>query len=177
MSTNLCSLHDPNLEEAVASLGPGNGRPVMHQLRKARQREKLSARCVAHRLGISVAELKAQEAETADLPLSVLHRWAAALDVPITELLVEPTSELSLPLLNRARLVRAMKTVQSILELAGQTRVKRMAQMLAEQLVEIMPELSSVSAWNSVGYRRKLSDLGRAAEHVIRLRDEDYGEL
>jgi len=146
----------------------------MHQLGNARRRQRLSARCVAQRLGLTVAELKAQEDETTDLRLSELHRWAAALDLPIADLLAD--SEFSLPLLNRAHLVRIMQTVKAILEQASQTRVKRMAQMLAEQLIEIMPELNGVHAWNSGGQRRSMNDLGRAADHRAWLPLEDFTE-
>ena len=48
--------------------------------------------------------------------------------------------------------------------------------MLVEQLVELMPELKGITAWNSVGYRRGLDDLGRAAAYAIRLDDEGHGE-
>jgi hypothetical protein len=138
----------------------------------------MSLRSVARHLGADARTLRAQEVETTDLPLSVLHQWAAALNVPITELVAEPTSDLSLPLLNRARLLRIMKTTRAILEQANQLRVKRMAQMLVEQLVDLMPELADVTAWNSTGPRHCHRELGRAARLRLPadvMRDLDVG--
>jgi transcriptional regulator with XRE-family HTH domain len=136
-------------------------------LRRVRQRERISVRNVARHLHASLEEIKAQENETTDLPLSVLYQWAVALQVPVTEFVAEPTTELSVPLLDRARLLRIMKTVQAILEVTTQVRVKRLGQMLVEQLVEVMPELAGVTPWNSAGYHRRRCDLGRAADFAI----------
>jgi transcriptional regulator with XRE-family HTH domain len=154
-------------EGAVVSAVPAPRSPILHRLRTVRRRENISMRMVARRLGVKVNSLKAQEVETTDLPLSVLHRWAAALNVPITELVAEPATELSLPLLNRARLLRIMRTVRAIREQTRQLRVNRMAQMLFEQLIDLMPELADVAAWNSTGPRRRRSDLGRAADYAV----------
>jgi hypothetical protein len=129
-------------------------------------------------LGVNAGTLRAQEVETTDLPLSVLRQWAAALNVPLTELVAEPTTELSLPLLNRARLLRIMKTTRAILEQTSQLRVKRMTQMLVEQLVDLMPELADVTAWNSTDPRRCRRELGQAARLRLPadvMRDLDVG--
>ena len=64
-------------------------------------------------------------------------------------------------------MVRLMKTVMAILESAEGNSVRRMAQNLVEQLVEVMPELQDVSAWHAVGQRRSLSELGRIADNPI----------
>jgi hypothetical protein len=42
-----------------------------------------------------------------------------------------------------------------------------MAENLVQQLCEVMPELKEVSPWHTVGQRRSLEELGRAAEQVI----------
>jgi transcriptional regulator with XRE-family HTH domain len=175
MNATHCPMTALQPGNAAVSTGPAQPGPILHHLRSVRRREGISNRSIAHRLGISLGELKAQEVETTDLPLSVLHRWAAALNVPVTELVAEPTTDLSLPLVNRTRLLRVMKTVKAILEQANQLRVKRMAKMLVEQLVELMPELAEVSPWNSTGFRRRRCDLGRAADYAIpyRLQVED----
>jgi hypothetical protein len=39
--------------------------------------------------------------------------------------------------------------------------------MLIEQILEIMPELTDVGPWHSVGQRRPLDDLGRAARMAV----------
>ena len=42
-----------------------------------------------------------------------------------------------------------------------------MAQMLVEQLVEIMPELEEVSPWHDFGQRRSLEEYGRVVERRL----------
>jgi hypothetical protein len=71
-----------------------------------------------------------------------------------------------------------MKSTRAILEQTSQLRVRRMAQMLAEQLVDLMPELADVSAWNSTGPRYCHRELGRAARLRLPadvMRDLDVG--
>jgi transcriptional regulator with XRE-family HTH domain len=115
-------------------------------------------------LGITVQDVSRQECETTDLPLSVLHKWAEVLGLPVAELVGEPGDSLSTPLFNRAHLVRVMKTAMAILERTGNLQTKRMAQTLVDQLMEIRPELRGVSAWHAIGTRRSLDELGIAAE-------------
>ena len=60
-----------------------------------------------------------------------------------------------------------MKTAAAILEKADGVRIRRLAQMLVEQLVEMMPELKEVAPWHAVGRRRSLDDFGRILERVF----------
>src|SRR5215210_3812172 len=82
--------NDTNLRRAL-------GQPVkgLQKLNSARRRQGLSIRCVAQRLGRTVSEVRAQEDERADLLISDLYRWQAALEVPVEELLAEPEDSLS----------------------------------------------------------------------------------
>ena len=95
-----------------------------------------------------------------------MYQWQRVLGVPLQDLLVESDAALANPVLQRAKMVRAMKTVAAILKKSKEPSVHRLAQTLADQLIEIMPELAEVGAWPDVGQRRPLSDLGRAAEQV-----------
>jgi transcriptional regulator with XRE-family HTH domain len=142
-------------------------RRTFHRIREVRLQQGVSLRTAARHLGSDIRTTRAQEEEANDLRLSELYRWQKVLDVPVTELLVESEESLSRPVLERARLVRIMKTAQAILEKSSSPPITRMAQMLVEQLVEVMPELSNVSPWHSVGQRRSLEDLGRVAEQTI----------
>jgi hypothetical protein len=72
--------------------------------------------------------------------------------------------------MERARLIRLMKTAAAIRESVKSAGASRLATMLVEQLLEIMPELAEVSAWHSVGQRRSLDEYGRIVER--RMRDE-----
>lgn len=136
----------------------------LHRIHAVRQREGMSLRGISRKMHVQVRELKVQERTHSDLRLSQLYKWQQALQVPIADLLVESDVPLSGPVLRRARMVKVMKTVMSIQENADSIRVRRMAQMLMEQLIEIMPELEGVSSWPAVGQRRSLEDYGRAAD-------------
>lgn len=116
---------------------------------------------------VEVSDVSRQEDETSDLPLSKLYAWQKALDVPVAELLIESEDTLAQPLLQRAQMIRLMKTALAIFEQSVEDTVRLMAQTLVEQLIEIMPELRGVSAWHTVGKRRRLDELGVAAERSL----------
>jgi len=118
-------------------------------------------------MNVSMAEIRRQEKEDNDLPLSVLYEWHKILEVPMAELLVESDGRLSQPLKQRAELVRLMKTALAILEQAEKDSERRMAQSLVDQLIEVMPQLQGVSAWNAVGARRSLDECGVAALRTL----------
>ncbi|RIK84556.1 MAG: hypothetical protein DCC68_00940 [Planctomycetota bacterium] len=146
----------------------------MHRINTIRQREGVSLRSASRRMHVDIRSLRAQEDESNDILLSTLYKWQQVLDVPIQELLVDTTEPLTPVVLQRARMVKVMKTVAAIRERTEQKSVGRLAEMLVEQLLEIMPELKDVSPWHSVGQRRAANEVGRAAEH--RLPDEFFME-
>jgi transcriptional regulator with XRE-family HTH domain len=139
----------------------------LHRIATVRQQQGISLRTVARQMQKDVATLRRQEDATTDLTLSDLLAWQEVLRVPLADLLEDPDVALSRPVLDRARLVRLMKTVASIKDLADSKRVQRMASMLADQLCEIMPELREVSPWHSVGQRRSLNEYGQVMERRI----------
>lgn len=143
-----------------------NGR-ILHRIREIRLREGVSLRSAARQMGTDIRSLRLQEQESTDLRLSDLHKWQKALDVPLTELVVDDELPLSQPVMERARLIRLMKTAAAIHERAPSPAIKRMAQMLVEQLVEIMPELKEVSPWHQFGQRRSLDEYGRIMERTV----------
>ena len=140
---------------------------ALHRLAIVRQLQGLSRRALARRLNTDVAQLKAEEHESSDMLLSRLYEWQRVLEVPVAELLIEPGDPLSPPVLERAQLVRVMKTALAILEKAHELPVRRMAETLVGQLVEIMPELEGVGPWHTVGRRRRRDELGVAAERCL----------
>ena len=139
----------------------------LHRVSEVRQQQGVSIRSAARRMGITPEQVRQQEAATADMKLSQLHRWQEALEVPIADLLVEHAAPLSSPVLDRARMLRAMKTVRAIVSDNKDPAIARMATMLENQLLEIMPELADVSAWHSVGQRRTQDEVGRIAERPV----------
>jgi transcriptional regulator with XRE-family HTH domain len=154
---------------------PVSKRVVLHRIATVRNQQGISLRGLARQLRGSVSDLEAEEDEATDLRLSRVYWWQSVLEVPISELLIDSNSPLSAPVLERARLVRIMKTVAAIAEKADSAPIKRLAQTLASQLVEMMPELEGVSPWHNVGQRRTLDELGRIAERTYS--DEIWRDL
>src|SRR5262245_11912574 len=144
----------------------GHSQPL-HRLAAVRRQQGISQRNIARRLNIDIASVRQQEEETTDLPLSTLYMWQRILEVPIAELLVDSNAPLSPPVFERARMVKVMKTVAAIAEKADTPSMKRLLQMLINQLLEIMPELTDVAPWHTVGQRRTLDEYGRVVERQL----------
>ncbi|MEQ8209257.1 MAG: helix-turn-helix domain-containing protein [Lacipirellulaceae bacterium] len=140
---------------------------VTHRLAEVRQQQGVSVRSVARKMGITMQEVRAQEDPSSDLRLSDLLWWQQVLDVPLADLLVDNNAPLSPTVNQRASLLRVMKTAKALSDNVKEPKAKRMADMLVEQLVEVMPELKEVSAWHSVGQRRTQEEIGRIAEKTI----------
>ncbi len=162
MSTLRCRLHG-NLDDP----DPRN-RPL-HRLAHVRRLQGVSRRTLSRRMNLEVSQIKLQEREDSDLRLSQLYEWQKALEVPVTELLVETDEPLSAPVLRRAQMVRLMKTATAILERTQQVPIRRMAEVLCNQLVELMPELAGVTPWHAVGKRRTQDEEGQAASRRLSL--------
>ena len=161
-----------------AEQGPLNLAPIqrgeapagepLHRIGEVRRRQGVALRTVARCLDVDMEEAARQENPGSDLPLSTLMRWQQVLDVPVAELLVESQDELSAAVLERARLIKVMKTAMTILEKSDSPRVRRLSETLVAQLVEIMPELEGVGPWHDATVpRRRRDDLGRIAERQI----------
>ena len=159
----------------TAPVVPSNGDDAddtrLHQIRTVRLRQGVSLRSAARQIGSDVRSLRLQEQESTDLRLSDLRKWQRALDVPLTELVAETDEPLSRPVLERARLVRLMKTAAAIHERSTNVGIQRMAQMLVDQLIEVMPELKDVSPWHTFGQRRSLDEYGKVVERRL---SEDF---
>ena len=138
-----------------------------HRLAEVRQQQGVSVRSAARRMGVPMEQVRREERPDSDLTLSQLARWEAALEVPLVDLLVDNEAPLSEPILKRAKWLRLMKTVKALLETDASPSVRRMASMLEQQVIEIMPELKEVGAWHSVGQRRTQDELGRIAEETV----------
>lgn len=171
MSTAALSIHSAvDVPEEPATAPTANGH--FHRLAQVRRQQGVSLRRVARALKVDMHEVQRQEQPTTDLRLSDLYAWQSVLDVPMSDLLSEVGEPLSAPVLERARLLKLMKTAAAILEKAESNSIRRMAEMLVDQLVEIMPELEGVSPWHVVGQRRTLDDYGRVVER--RMSDFDW---
>ena len=139
----------------------------MHRIRTVRMQQGVSLRSAARQTGTDIRQLRLQEQECTDLRLSDLHKWQAALDVPLNELLEDTEEPLSRPVMERARMVRLMKTAVALREQADSPKIERMAEMLCEQLTEVMPELEEVGPWHTYGQRRSLDEYGAVVDRRI----------
>jgi len=140
---------------------------MLHRIAEVREHQGITLRNVSRRLGVELSVVRRQEQGDCDMRLSELHLWQQVLEVPIAELLVEGDGQLSGPVLERARMVKLMKTAAAIRERTGGTPIGRMVTMLISQILEIMPELEDVTPWPTVGQRRTLNEVGRTACNIM----------
>lgn len=164
MSTAHCDTNSVIPHEVAV---PAAASQPLQRLAVVRRNQGISRRTLARRMNVDIEVVRQQERETADVSLSVLYAWQKALEVPLGELLTESGDSLVSPVLERSQLVRLMKTVLAMREQAKQESIRRMAQTMCDQLVEIMPELANVGPWHVVGKRRRLSELGVAAQRRL----------
>ncbi len=153
----------PTVREASKSCGA----PSLHRIAEVRAQQGLSLRAISRRSGVDIQDLKQQELPDSNLTLIDLTRWAKALEVPIENLIVDHDSELSDPVQSRAAMVKVMKTVVALTEVAASPRVARLTTMLREQLIELMPELAEIGGWPNFGSRRPSDQQGRIGENPI----------
>lgn len=139
----------------------------LHRIATVRNQQGVSLRSASRQMGRTMSTVRSQEDETQDLRISELARWQKVLGVPLQDLLIDPDPPLSKPVMERAKLVRLMKTAAALKENVKSEGATRLATMLIQQLVEIMPELEHVSAWHSVGQRRSLDEYGRIVERSV----------
>jgi len=139
----------------------------LHRIAEVMCQEGIRARTASRRMRVPLSNVPVQQDACFDLLLSDLYRWQAALQVPLIDLLVDPECSLSTPVQLRANLLKVMKSVRSIEENAKQETIKTLAKNMAQQLVEMMPELQGVPAWPVVGQRRTIDELGAAAQRRL----------
>ncbi len=166
MSTASCKC-ELYAEPMNTPLPGANGSQPLHRLAEVQHEQSVSDRTMATRLKVTMDDLRRQQSPDADMLLSQLYRWHQALDVPIADLLVEPGPALAPVVERRARLVKMMKTVRSLQLAANTPDVGAMAERLAEQLVELMPELVDVDSWPIVGKRRSTGDISPIEERML----------
>lgn len=143
-----------------------------HRIAVVRRQQGISLRSAARKLGTEPSMLRGQESASADLWLSELYQWQEVLQVPIAELLVESEAPLSRPVMERAQMVRLMKTAAYLVENAQALPLRRMAENLVQQLLDMMPELAEIASWHSVGQRRAPDEYGAAYDR--RLPDDAF---
>jgi transcriptional regulator with XRE-family HTH domain len=161
-----CNVSPAITHTAGASLPSRQAQPL-HRIAEVQKEQGVSHRSVARRTGMSMEQVRSQLDPSVDLKLSDLYQWQKALEVPIGDLLNDADAPLSGAVLNRARMLRTMKTVRAMKDLSKDAPMERFITMLENQLLEMMPELSEVTAWHTVGQRRTHDEVGRTAERPV----------
>jgi len=139
----------------------------LHRLKEVRREQGITARRMAHHLRLDLEEVTRQESEPTALTLSQVYAWQRVLEVPVCDLLVDSESPLSAPVLQRARMVRLMKTAAAIYERADTSSMRRLAEALIGQLKEIMPELEGITPWTGESDRAPRSNSSRSPRRIL----------
>jgi len=154
----------------IASEAPGNSTKRLHRLQEIRRQQDMSIRSLSRRMNVTASEVRMQEDPHFDLRLSALYRWQQALGVPAAELLVEPGEGLSAPIQLRARLLRMMKTIATILDQPQSDRTTHLVANLKNDILEVMPEVEDVDRWHGSSSDRS----GDIAAAVLRQIDDAF---
>lgn len=136
---------------------------VYHAIAQVREREGVSIQKCAKLLGISVEEARRQENPATPLTAAQLGEWQRVLKVPLSELLGTEVDELDDPIRHRAEMLTIMKSAKSLRGMVRRPSEREMADNLIGQIVKLMPELETVSAWPKVGQSHEACRFGRAA--------------
>ena len=135
----------------------------LHRISDVRRAQNLSIATLARRLELEVDTVREAEQPASDMLLSILYKWSEAIDVPAAELLVEPDALPANPLRNRGKLLRIMKTARTICENTHEKSIATIAQTLIDQLIDLMPELETVTSWPTIGQSRHHKEYGQIA--------------
>ena len=157
----------------VAPIAPEaqeNSTKPLHRLQELRRQQDISIRSLSRRMNVTASEVRMQEDPHYDLRLSALYQWQQALGVPAAELLVEPGDGLSAPIQLRARLLRMMKTIATILDQPQSDRTNHLIANLKNDILEVMPEVEDVDRWHGSSSDRS----GDIAAAVLRQIDDAF---
>jgi transcriptional regulator with XRE-family HTH domain len=126
----------------VIELGATAPVTATHRLGEARRAKRITHFELARRLGVSAETVRLQE-EAADVSIGTLNQWAAVLNVPVTELVVEPEEWLQAARLAKAQAARLLEIAAKLRDRSRRRSIKRLAQTFVDQLSEIHPELGA----------------------------------
>ena len=131
-------------KETIVELGTASPPIVLHRLGAVCREKKIPRRVLAKRLGITLEDLRLEE-ESIDLSIGRLTQWAAALGVPVTELIIEPDIGFGLTCLEPPQAKRLMEAANSLRKRTRRRSVQRLAQTFMDQLSEMLPELEQIA--------------------------------
>ncbi len=158
------------LKTRVESGDTHNSLQPLHRLREIRAQQDVTLRALSRKMHVPMREVRAQEDPACDLPLTALYRWQQALRVPAAEILVEPGDKLSSPVNVRARLLRMMTTIVTILDKPQSERTTNLLENLRNEILAVMPEIENIDRWHGSSSARGADDMAAA---VLRQIDEE----
>lgn len=139
----------------------------LHRIQQIRTQQDISVRSLARKMDLPANQVREQEDPTCDISLSSLYRWQQALNVPAAELLMEPDDGLSFPIQTRARLLRMMKTIVTLLDEPQPDRTVDLIENLKTEILAVMPEAEHVDRWHGCGNSRDGRDVAAAVLRQI----------
>lgn len=149
---------DVGIEETVTTRGPYTRMNGLHRLCKAQQEKELSTRSIARRIyGLATPRnrerIVTERNPKSDLRISHLRLWSKALETPEADLIILPDNAFCMPIIAaRSALVRAMKSVRSILELdSPPPEIQAFMQQITENIFTLLPKYKDITAWPSDG--------------------------
>ena len=146
------NLHDvQDNGQDIVELGIAAAKMVLHRLATVRRAKGVSRYDVARLLGTTIEKIRLQE-EAADLSISTLTSWAAALNVAVTDLVVEPDECLQETQLARPQAERLLRLAAKLRDHSRRRSIQRLAQTFVDQLAEIQPELLPAENRNGNGH-------------------------
>jgi transcriptional regulator with XRE-family HTH domain len=128
---------------------------VLHRLGQIRQKMGCSWFELARRMGVTADEIRRQE-EAEDVSIGTLKQWSAALDVQITDLIVEPEEWLNAAHLEKPQAERLLRLAIKLRDRSRRRGIQRLAQTFVDQLTEMHPGLSASSNGKSHRSRQVL---------------------
>ena len=148
-------LHDArDVGQDTVELGVATPKRNMHRLAAVRQAKGLTCFELARILRTTVEKIRLQE-EATDLSISTLNAWAAALGVPVTELVVEPDEWLQETNLAKPEAESLLRLAVELRDRSRRRSIQRLAQTFVNQLTEIDPALNSNGNGNGNGHHRQ----------------------
>ena len=107
----------------------------LHRIAQIRREKGLKLSVIARQMGCTVAELRQQENGARDLQITELMEWQRILDVPLYELIIDPTLP---PEPEQEQLAKLLETAAALRGCSRSVAEQAFAEMLVEQLTGML---------------------------------------
>jgi len=130
--------------EEIAAPTDATHKLVLHRLGDVRRKLGVSWFELARRMGVTAEEIRRQE-EADDVSISTLKSWSAALNVQITDLILEPDEWLNEAHLEKPQAERLLRLAFKLRDRSRRRSIQRLAQTFVDQLTEMHPGLDAAT--------------------------------